>query len=73
MASKNRNMTLECSICKRKMRSDTLKRHWLTKHKNFDFKVTTIDRGFLKETDGEQSSNEDLELEYLIESFLMRK
>ena len=45
------------------MRSDTLKRHWLTKHKNFDFKVTTVVRGFFKETDGEHSSNEDLELE----------
>ena len=63
MTSKNRNITLECSICKKKMRSDTLKRHWLTKHKNFDFKVTTVVRGFLKETDGEHSSNEDLELE----------
>ena len=63
MTSKNRNITLECSICKKKMRSDTLKRHWLTKHKNFDFKVTTVVRGFFKETDGEHSSNEDLELE----------
>ena len=59
MASKNHNITLECSICKNKMRHDTLKRHWLTKHKNFDFKVTTGDRGFLKEKDCEPSSNED--------------
>ena len=61
MASKNRSITLECSICKKKMRSDTLKRHWSTKLKNFDFKVTTVVRGFLKEKDGEPSSNEDLE------------
>ena len=40
-----------------------MKRHCLTKHKNFDFKVTTVVRGFFKETDGEHSSNEDLELE----------
>ena len=63
MDSKNRKINLEYSICKEKMSSDTLKRHWLTKHKNFDFKVTTVVRGFLKETDGEHSSNEDLELE----------
>ena len=61
MASKNRNITLECSICKRKMRSDTLKRHWSSKHKNFDFNVTIVVRGFLKEKDGEPSSNEDFE------------
>ena len=43
------------------MRSDHLKRHCLTKHKNFDFKVTTVVRGFLKEKDHDPSSNEDLE------------
>ena len=49
MSSENRNITLECSICKKKMRSDTLKRHWLTKHKNFEFKVTTVVKDFLND------------------------
>ena len=49
MASKTRKITLQCSICYKKTRSDTLKGHWLTKHKNLDFKVTTVVRGFLKE------------------------
>ena len=61
MASENRNITLECSICKRKMRSDTLKRPWSSKHKNFDSKVTTAVRGFVKEKDGDSSLNKDLE------------
>ena len=42
MASLNRNINLECSICKKKMSSDHLKGHWIAKLKNFDFKVTTI-------------------------------
>ena len=64
MASKNRSIILECSLCKKKMRSDALKRHWLTKLKNFDFKVTTVDRGFLKIKDSELSSNESLESKF---------
>ena len=73
MASKNRNITLECSICKKKTRSNTLKRHWLTKHKNFDFEVTTVVRGFLKEKDGKPSSNEDLESEILANNKLLNE
>ena len=63
MVSLNSNITPECSICKKKMMSDHLKRHWSSKHNNFDFKVTTVVRGFLKEKDGEPSSNEDVESE----------
>ena len=58
MASKNRNKTLECYLQKE---NDHLKRHWLTKHKNFDFQVTTVARGFLNDKDSEPFSNEDLE------------
>ena len=71
MASVNRNITLECSICKKKMRSDNLKRHWLVKHKNFEFKVTTIVTGFLKDKDRKPSLNEDLESEILANSKLL--
>ena len=53
------------------MRSDHLKRHCLTKHKNFDFKVTTVVRGFLREKDYEPSSNEDLESEILANDKLL--
>ena len=71
MASVNRNITLECSICKKKMRIDNLKRHWLTKHKSFDFKVTTVVRGFLKDDNRKPSSNEDLESEIIANSKLL--
>ena len=71
MASLNRNITLECSICKKKMRSDHLKRHCIAKHKNFDFKVTTIVRGFLKNEDSKPSSNQDLESEILANDKLL--
>ena len=71
MTSKNRNITLECSICKKKMRSDTLKRHWLTKHKNFDFKVTTVVKGFLREKDSGNPSVQDLESEILADNKLL--
>ena len=63
MASQNRNITLECSICKKKTRSDHLRRHWLAKHKSFDFKVTKVVRGFLKDKDSKPSSIEDLKSE----------
>ena len=71
MAPLNRNITLECSICKRKMRSDHLKRHWLTKHKNFDFKVTTVVRGFLKDNDRKPLANKDLESEIVANGKLL--
>ena len=37
------------------MRSDNLKRHWLTKIKNFDSKVTSVVRGYLKDKDDKTS------------------
>ena len=73
MAPVNRNITLECSICKRKTRSDNLKRHWLTKHKNFDFKVTTVVRGFLKDNDRKPFANKDLESEIVANGKLLDK
>ena len=63
MASPNRNITLECSICKKKMRSNNLRAHWLVKHKSFDLEVTTEVRGFLKDKDSKPSSIEDLKSE----------
>ena len=71
MASKNRNITLKYSFCKKKMRSDTLKRRWFAKHKNFEFIVTTVVRGFLKEKEGESSSNKNLESEILANEKLL--
>ena len=38
----------------------------MTKHKNFDFKVTTVIKGFRKEKDGQPSSNEDFILEIVV-------
>ena len=61
MPSKNRNITLECSVCKKKMKSDNLERYLLAKHNSFDLKVTTVVRGFLKDKDGVPSSSDDLE------------
>ena len=53
------------------MRSDHLKRHCLTKHKNFDFKVTTVVRGFLREKDSGNPSVQDLESEILADNKLL--
>ena len=63
MAPLNRDITLECSVCKKKMRNDHLKRHCIAKHNNFDFKVTTVIGGFLKHEDSKPSSSQDLESE----------
>ena len=71
MASLNRNITPECSICKKKMRSDNLRRHWLAKHKSFDFKVTTVVRSFLKDEDIKPSSIKDLKSEIVANSKLL--
>ena len=71
MAPANRNITLECSICKKKMRSDNLKRHWLTKHKSFDFKVTTVVRGCLRDKDRKPFASEDLESEIVANGKLL--
>ena len=53
------------------MRSDHLKRHCLTKHKNFDFKVTMVVRGFLREKDSGNPSVQDLESEILADNKLL--
>ena len=53
------------------MRSDHLKRHCLTKHKNFDFKVTTVVRGFLRKKDSVNPSVRDLESEILADNKLL--
>ena len=71
MASPNRNINLECSICKKKMRSDNLRRHWLAKHKSFDFKVTTVVRSFLKDGDIKPSSIKDLKSEIVANGKLL--
>ena len=71
MASLNRNIILECSICKKKMRSDHLRRHWSAKHKSFDFKVTTAVRGLLKDKDSNPSSIEDLKSEIVANGKLL--
>ena len=53
------------------MRSDHLKRHCIAKLKNFDFIVTTIVRGFLKNEDSKASSNQDFESEILANNKLL--
>ena len=61
--STDRHRILECSVCKKRMRSDSysLKRHGLKKHKNFNFQVTTIVRTNVKGSGN--PSNQDLESE----------
>ena len=69
MKSVDRHRTLECPVCKRTMRSDSLKRHKLTKHKNFNFQVTTIIKAHVK--NGGIPSNQDLESEILANDKLL--
>ena len=70
--STDRHRILECSVCKKRMRSDSLKRHGLKKHKNFNFQVTTIVKANVK--DSGNPSAQDLESEILLTtSSLMRK
>ena len=71
MASLSRSITLVCSISKKKMRSDHLKKHWFAKQKNFDFKVATVVRGFLKIKDSKASSNWNVESEILANDKLL--
>ena len=61
MKSVDRHKINECPVCKRTMRSDSLKRHKLTKHKNFNFQVTTIIKDHVK--DGGILSDRGLESE----------
>ena len=65
----DRHRILECPVCKRTMRSDSLKRHKLTKHKNFNFQVTTIIKAHVK--DGGITSDQDLESEIVANGKLL--
>ena len=40
MKSTDRHRIFECSVCKKRMRSDSLKRHELKKQKNYNFRTT---------------------------------
>ena len=40
----DRHKILECSICRKTMRSNNLKRHWRTKHKIFDMEIQKTGR-----------------------------
>ena len=67
--STDRHRILECSVCKKRMRSDSLKRHRLKKHKNFNFQVTTIVKANVK--DSGNPSVQDLESEILADNKLL--
>ena len=69
MKSTDRLRILECSVCKKRMRSDDLKRYELKKHKNFNFQVTTIVKANVK--DSGNPSVQDLESEILAENKLL--
>ena len=69
--STDRHRILECSVCKKRMRSDSLKRHALKKHKDFNYQVTTIVKATVK---GEGNpSDQDLESEILANDKLLDK
>ena len=57
MPSLNRNITLECTVCKKSKRIDNLKRHKFKKNKNFNLQVTTIVKANV-EGDGNPSDQE---------------
>ena len=60
----DRHKILECSICRKTMRSNNLKRHWRTKHKMFDMGLTVTVEA--KSKVGESSSTgNNLESEIL--------
>ena len=63
MKSPDQHRILECSICKKRVRSDSLKSYGLKKHKNFNFQVTTILNSNV--IDSGIPSNQDLESEIL--------
>ena len=59
-----RHRILECSICRKTIRVDNLKRHWRTKHKMFDMGFTVTVEA--KSKVGESSSTgNNLELDIL--------
>ena len=67
--STDRHRILECPVCKKSMRSDSLKRHKFNKHKNFNFQVTTIVKANVK--DSGNPSVQDLESEILADNMLL--
>ena len=67
--STDRHRILECSVCKKSMRSDNLKRHKFKKHKNFSFQVTTIVKANVKYSGN--PSIQILEFEILAENKLL--
>ena len=67
--STDRHRILECPVCKKSMRSDSLKRHKFNKHKNFNFQVTTIVKANVK--DSGNPSVQDLESEILADNKLL--
>ena len=67
--STDRHRILECSVCKKRMRSDSLKRQGLKKHKHFNFQVTTIVRANVK--DSLNPSDHDLGSEILANGMLL--
>ena len=73
MKSADRHRIWECSVCKKRMRSDSLKRHGLRKNKNVNFQVTKVVRGYLKDKDSQPSSNEDLESEIVANGKLLNE
>ena len=67
--STDRHRILESPVCKKSMRSDSLKRHKFNKHKNFNFQVTTIVKANVK--DSGNPSVQDLESEILADNKLL--
>ena len=60
----SQHRTLECSICKKMMRSNNLKRHWRTKHNMHDMTLS-VKVGSRAIIDGESCTSEDLKMEVL--------
>ena len=71
MKSVDRHRILDCPVCKRTMRSDSLKRHKLTKHENLNFQVKTIIKAHVK--GGGILSDRDLESEIVANGKLLDK
>ena len=64
MSSLDRHKTLECSICRKMMRSNNLKRHWRSKHGMFDMELNIKVKSNTK-VSGTPSTTNDLKVEIL--------
>ena len=60
---------LECSMCKKVMRSDNLKRHWKSKHRTSDIELT-ITVKHRSNIDGGPSTDNDLKSEMITNDML---